>query len=96
MNKTLLIKRLSQSFVDLSEAQLHHMTETTISLLADALLQKERIEIRGFGRFAVKTYQPRKVHNPRSGRYSSVGARVRPSFKASKLLLEKLNDKPLS
>lgn len=93
MNKTLLIKRLSQSFVNLSEAQLHHMTETVIELLANAMLQKERIEIRGFGRFAVKTYPPRKVHNPRSGRYSTVEARVRPSFKASRVLLSKLNNK---
>lgn len=91
MNKTLLIKRLGQTFVHLPEAQLHHMTNTLIALLGEALIQGERVEIRGFGSFVSKHYPPRRAHNPRTGRYITTAAFTKPTFKASTLLNARLN-----
>lgn len=91
VNKALLIKRLSQTFMHLPEAQLHHMTNTIISLLGETLARGERIEIRGFGSFVTKSYPPRKVHNPRTGSYHMAAASIKPTFKVSTLLKARLN-----
>ena len=91
MNKTLLIKRLGRTFVHLPEAQLHAMTQALITRLGEALIQGERIEIRGFGSLVSKSYPSRRAHNPRTGRYITTTAFKKANFKASSLLKARLN-----
>jgi integration host factor subunit beta len=91
MNKTLLIKRLGQTFVHWPEAQLQHMTHTLITLMGDALIRGERVEVRGFGSFVSKHYPSRPAHNPRTGRHIIAEPFTKPVFKASTLLNARLN-----
>jgi integration host factor subunit beta len=49
------------------------------------------VELRGFGSFKVKSRNPRKARNPRTGESVDVPAKLVPYFKASNELKSKVN-----
>lgn len=55
-----------------------------------AILNSERIEVRGFGTFFVKSYSPRKGRNPKTGKIVDVPSKKLPFFKMGKELKKKL------
>lgn len=91
MNKGLLVKKLGQTFVDLPEAQIQYMVHVLLQLLAKSLIDRERIEIRGFGSMQRKDYAPRRAHIPRSGVYKMTKIRSKPVFRASSVILRSLS-----
>jgi integration host factor subunit beta len=58
-----------------------------------ALRRAQRIEIRGFGSFAVKTRRPRDGRNPKTGEKVQVPRRRIPYFTVGKELRDRLNPK---
>ena len=91
MNKSELIKALTeQSNISLDEATL--VVNTCIDCMKDALLQGDRVEIRGFGSFKVKEYGAYAGRNPRTGERVEVAPKRLPFFRAGKELKEYLND----
>ena len=62
---------------------LDHMTET--------LLSDDRIEVRGFGSFSMRTYGPRQVRNPKTGEQLAKGEYRLVHFKPSKDLRDEVN-----
>jgi integration host factor subunit beta len=52
--------------------------------MTDALVEGNRIEIRGFGSFATKLYKPYTGRNPRTGATIQVPPKRLPCFKAGK------------
>ena len=62
------------------------------SSLTESLLREERIEIRGFGSFSIKSYRPYKGRNPKTGDTVSVRAKKSIHFKVGKELKERVND----
>lgn len=58
--------------------------------MRNAILNGERIEIRGFGSFYVKSYKPRKGRNPKTGEIIDVLPKKLPFFKVGKELKKKL------
>ena len=69
--------------------------ETTIDALIDAvaegLSRGERIDLRGFGAFAVRESAARTGRNPQTGAPIQIAARRVPTFKAGKELRDKVN-----
>jgi integration host factor subunit beta len=57
-----------------------------------ALKRGERIEIRGFGSFELRSYRPYEGRNPRTGVRVSVQPKRLPFFKVGKELKERVND----
>ena len=57
------------------------------------LSKNERIELRGFGTFAVKHRLPKKARNPKTGDPVYLPERYVPVFKPSKLMKTTVNDK---
>ena len=55
------------------------------------LEKDERIELRGFGSFAVRRYGAYKGRNPKPGKLVDVPAKRLPYFKVGKELKEKVN-----
>jgi integration host factor subunit beta len=55
------------------------------------LVQKERIEIRGFGSFKVKSYHGYKGRNPKTGDLIKVDGKKLPFFKVGKELRERVD-----
>ena len=66
MNKSQLIESLAKAeIITLKKAEM--VVNAVFENMADALVQKERIEIRGFGSFKVKFYNGYKGRNPKTG-----------------------------
>ena len=66
MNKSQLIEALAKAEnITLKKAEM--VVNAVFENMADALVQKERIEIRGFGSFKVKHYKPYVGRNPKTG-----------------------------
>lgn len=58
--------------------------------VTEALAQGERIELRGFGSFAVRERRARAGRNPRTGAAVAVAAKRVPIFKAAKELRQRV------
>ena len=59
--------------------------------MADALIQGERIEIRGFGGFDLHHRLPRIARNPKTGEAVQVSTKVVIHFKPGKDLKDRVN-----
>ena len=57
-----------------------------------ALENGVRIEIRGFGSFALRYRPPRTARNPKTGEYVVTEAKYAPHFKPGKELRERVNE----
>jgi len=64
---------------------------TIFSSMANAVARGERIEIRGFGNFTVRTYQAYQGRNPRTGNKVDVLPKKLPFFKVGKELKERVD-----
>jgi integration host factor subunit beta len=62
-----------------------------IENICKALSEGDKVELRGFGSFKVKSRNPRKARNPRTGESVDVPAKLVPFFKASNELKLKVN-----
>jgi integration host factor subunit beta len=71
-------------------------TGVVVNLILDnisrALESSDKVELRGFGSFKVKSRRSRTARNPRSGDSVMVPAKLVPYFKASNELKARLND----
>ena len=61
--------------------------------IRQSLVEGDRVEIRGFGTFAMKNYQPYTGRNPKSGVTVTVGPKRLPVFRAGGKLTALLNPK---
>ena len=50
-----------------------------------------RVELRGFGSFAVRKRNPRQARNPKTGATVEVSQKCVPFFKAGRILRDRLN-----
>jgi len=60
--------------------------------ISRALESSDKVELRGFGSFKVKSRRSRTARNPRSGDSVMVPAKLVPYFKASNELKARMND----
>lgn len=91
MNKSELIKSLSeQAEIGIEESTL--VVTTFVDSMKNALLEGDRVEIRGFGSFKIKKYGSYAGRNPRTGEKVEVCSKQLPFFRAGKDLKEFLND----
>ena len=75
--------------VSIKEAEL--VVKTVFGNMERALTEENRIEIRGFGSFKVKSYQGYQGRNPRTGDSIQVKNKKLPFFKVGKELQERVN-----
>jgi len=75
--------------VSIKEAEL--VVKTVFGIMERALKEEDRIEIRGFGSFKVKSYQGYQGRNPRTGDSIQVKNKKLPFFKVGKELKERVN-----
>ena len=77
------------SFLTHKDAEI--IVDTIIDSMVESLAQGDRIEIRGFGSFAVKHRDPREGRNPKTGETVHIPAKLMPHFKLGKELYERIN-----
>ncbi len=61
------------------------VVDTILDAIKEALIQKKRIEIRGFGSFGVKEHDSYTGRNPKTGESIGVKDKSVPFFKMSKI-----------
>lgn len=91
MTKSELIQRLAERNPHLLHRDIERIVETVFDEISDALAEGNRVELRGFGAFSVKSRNARTGRNPRTGSSVSVDAKRVPYFKTGKELRERLN-----
>ena len=91
MNKSELIQALAKE-ADLPLRKSEEIVNMVFDTMSTALVDGDRIEIRGFGSFTVKEYKGYTGRNPKTGQKIAVDEKRLPFFKAGKELKDNVND----
>ena len=91
MNKSELIRKLAEQ-CDLPSDDAALCVDIFVDQMRKALLEGNRIEIRGFGSFKMKNYAAYTGRNPKTGEKVAVKPKKLPFFRAGKELRDYLND----
>jgi integration host factor subunit beta len=91
MNKSDLTKTLSKE-LDLPLRKAEEIVDVIFGTMSQALTERDRIEIRGFGSFTVREYGGYSGRNPKTGKEVVVKPKGLPFFKVGKELADRLKD----
>ena len=91
MTKSQLIQKLAEENPHLYMRDIERLVDAVFERITQALVDGDRVELRGFGAFSVKHRDARVGRNPRTGETVNVEAKKLPFFKTGKALREKLN-----
>lgn len=91
MIRSELIQKIADENPHLTLRHVERIVNTVFEEIIDALAKGERVELRGFGAFSVKSRDARLGRNPRTGEAVQVENKKVPFFKTGKLLRDRLN-----
>ncbi len=86
-----LVKKIADKRPQLFEKDIEKSVKEVINALAEALVDGDRIEIRGFGTFNLRQYARCYATNPKTREKVSLNVRSIPHFKVGKALHNRLN-----
>ena len=86
MNKADLISEVAKVVSTKKEAQ--KAVECTFAIIKNTLINRESVQIAGFGRFKVAIRLARKGRNPQTGEEIDIKAKMVPKFVPGKVLKE--------
>ncbi|RKI83730.1 HU family DNA-binding protein [bacterium 1xD42-87] len=87
MNKTELISAMAEK-AELSKKDAEKALTTFTNIVADTLVDGDKVSITGFGTFEVTERAERQGRNPATGEAITIAASKSPKFKAGKALKE--------
>jgi integration host factor subunit beta len=93
MIKSELIEKIAAKNPHLYHRDVERIINTVLDEVIRSLANGDRVELRGFGAFSVKSREARLGRNPRTGATVDVEAKKVPFFKTGKELRERLNGK---
>jgi integration host factor subunit beta len=76
----------------MTATQTEMIIDTVFDSMKKALLKGDKVEIRGFGNFRLKTREPRQARNPKTGEQVQVPAKKVLFFKVGKELREAVKE----
>lgn len=94
VNRSDLVDALAQRFTHLNHKDAELAVKAILEAMNEALDRGHRIEIRGFGSFAVNRRAPRMGRNPRSGEQVAIPEKRVIHFKTGKALREEVAKLP--
>jgi integration host factor subunit beta len=94
MTRSDLIAKLAERYPQLLAKDADLAVKVILDTMAATLARGGRIEIRGFGSFALNYRPPRVGRNPKTGDKVQVPAKYVPHFKAGKELRERVDYPP--
>ena len=89
MNKSELIEQLSLK-KNIPNKRAEDVVNIIFGSLTEAMVEGERIEIRGLGSFVIKDYETYTGRNPKTGELITVRPKKLPFFKVGKELKERV------
>ena len=90
--KSKLLKQLSKNWPNFLKKDLEKFTDIILNEIKRALRRGDSVELRGFGRFSVKTQRASIRRNPRTGQKVAVQEKKVIRWKQSKDLFKKINN----
>jgi integration host factor subunit beta len=94
MTKSQLIEHIAEKAPHVHPKRIEAIVNALFARMTQALKAGERIELRGFGCFDVKSRMARIGRNPKTGAPVPLPLRLTVSFSAGKALRERLNRAP--
>jgi len=91
MIKSELIAKLAEANPHLYHRDVERIGNTIFEEITGALARGDRVELRGFGAFSVRTRPARRGRNPRTGEPVAVEEKYVPYFKTGKELRERID-----
>jgi integration host factor subunit beta len=92
MNKSQLIERIAkEEGITIKNAA--SVVNVVFDSMAESLSKGDRVEIRGFGSFKVKSYDSYQGRNPKTGEIIQVKEKKLPYFKVGKEMKERVDGK---
>ena len=92
MIKSELISRVAEQNPKLFAKDVEKSVNAIFDGIAASLARGDRVELRGFGIFTVRTWRPRPLgRNPKTGAPISIPETRHPSFKTGKQMQARLN-----
>ncbi|HBV54345.1 MAG TPA: integration host factor subunit beta [Rhodobacteraceae bacterium] len=93
MIRSELIQKIAEENPHLFQRDVEKIVNTIFDEITEAMARGDRVELRGFGAFSVKSRDARTGRNPRTGDPVDVEEKNVPFFKTGKLLRDRLNGK---
>ena len=91
MIKSELVQRITAQNPHLYQRDVENIINAILNEIVTAMAQGDRVELRGFGAFSVKSRPARTGRNPRTGEHVPVDQKAVPFFKTGKEMRERLN-----
>ena len=91
MTRAELVERIAAKMPNLTLKDIENIVNVVFNKLTSALADGDRVEIRGFGAFSVRTRNPRVAINPKNKTRVNVPAKNIVHFKTGKELHDRLN-----
>jgi integration host factor subunit beta len=91
MIRSELVQKIADENPHWTQRHVEKIVATVFDEIINALAKGERVELRGFGAFSVKSRDARVGRNPRTGESVQVDTKKVPFFKTGKLLRDRLN-----
>ena len=92
MTKSELIEKIAITQDQLPPRDVEQAVRMILERMANALVSKQRIEIRGFGSFSLHYRAPRTGRNPKTGDSVTLSGKYVPHFKPGKDLRDRVNN----
>jgi integration host factor subunit beta len=90
MLRSELVARVANQNPHLYAKDVEAVVNTILDRIETALIQGDRIELRGFGTFEIRHHERGMRRNPRTGAAVEVGERASIHFKPSRVMRERL------
>jgi integration host factor subunit beta len=90
MTKSQLIEKLAQE-AKIPKTHAETIINGVFDSMVEAMKRGEKIEIRGFGSFSVRSYKPYTGRNPKTNESVHVKPKKLPFFRVGKELREQIN-----
>ncbi|MCF3935989.1 integration host factor subunit beta [Acuticoccus sp. M5D2P5] len=92
MIKSELVTRLALQNPHLYQRDVEAVLNVVLGEVTEALRERNRVELRGFGAFSVRLRGPRTGRNPRTGEPVEVAEKAAPFFRTGKEMRDRIND----
>ncbi|MDX8390547.1 MAG: integration host factor subunit beta [Mariprofundaceae bacterium] len=93
MTKSELIDIVAAQQDQTSKKAAEAVVHTVLEVISSALIEGDRVELRGFGSFSIRQRDARTGRNPKTGEAVHIPAKVVPHFKPGKELRDRVDHK---
>ena len=91
MTKKDLVEKVQERLKDYPKKDVVFAVNIIFQTMTDALIRNERVDVRGFGNFTVRSRNSREGRNPKTGAIIDVPSRKVPFFRVGKELKKLVN-----